>query len=176
MVRNPNTDRDSNENTDSTGDRNRDSCAAGRARDTETDEENRCGKGDHTGGGRGGGRGCEEGCARVHRGLRDRGDVSKEMSELTEQGLKLLVPTYYKSEKELLKEAFRIIIHNNPKIRIDLALKLYNNKKTSLAKSAEIAGLTTIEFKEILADRGIKREIEGDEIEEINRMIKEVFG
>ena len=102
--------------------------------------------------------------------------IAKEMSELSEQGLKLLIPTYYKSEKELLKEAFRIIIRNNPKIRIDLALKLYNSKKTSLTKSAEIAGLTTIEFKEILADRGIKREIEGDEIEEIDRKIKEVFG
>ena len=102
--------------------------------------------------------------------------MTKEMSELSEQGLKLLIPTYYKSEKELLKEAFRIIIRNTPKIRIDLALKLYNSKKTSLAKSAEIAGLTTIEFKEILADRGIKREIEGDEIEEIDRKIKEVFG
>ena len=98
------------------------------------------------------------------------------MSELTEQGLKLLIPTYYKSEKELVKEAFRIIIRNNPRIRIDLALKLYNSEKTSLAKSAEIAGLTTIEFKEILADRGIKREIGGDEIEEIDRKIKEVFG
>jgi predicted HTH domain antitoxin len=102
--------------------------------------------------------------------------IAKEMSELSEQGLKLLIPTYYKNEKELLKEAFRIIIRNNPKVRIDLALKLYNSKKTSLAKSAEIAGLTTIEFKEILADRGIKREIEGDEIEEIDRKIKEVFG
>ena len=98
------------------------------------------------------------------------------MSELTEQGLKLLIPSHYKSEKELVKEAFRIIIRNNPRIRIDLALKLYNSKKTSLAKSAEIAGLTTIEFKEILADRGLKREIEGDEIEEIDRKIKEVFG
>lgn len=104
------------------------------------------------------------------------GAIAKEMSELSEQGLKLLIPTYYKNEKELLKEAFRIIIRNNPRIRIDLALKLYNSKKTSLAKSAEIAGLTTIEFKELLADRGIKREIEGDEIEEIDRKIKEVFG
>ena len=51
-----------------------------------------------------------------------------------------------------------------------------HNKKTFLAESAEIAGLTTIEFKEILADRGLKREIEGDEIEEIDRKIKEVFG
>ncbi len=46
----------------------------------------------------------------------------------------------------------------------------------SLAKSAEIAGLMTIEFKEILADRGLKREIEGDEMEEIGRKIKELFG
>jgi predicted HTH domain antitoxin len=98
------------------------------------------------------------------------------MSELTEQGLKLLIPSYYKNEKDLVKEAFRIIIRNNPRIRIDLALKLYNSEKTSLAKSAEIAGLTTIEFKEILADRGIIREIEGDGIEEIDRKIKEVFG
>ena len=55
--------------------------------------------------------------------------IAKEMSELSEQGLKLFIPTYYKSEKELLKEAFRSIIRNNPKIRIDLALKLYNSKK-----------------------------------------------
>ena len=50
------------------------------------------------------------------------------------------------------------------------------NKKTSLAKSAETAGLATIEFKEILADRGLKREIERDYIEKIDMKIKEVFG
>ncbi|MHC1610608.1 MAG: UPF0175 family protein, partial [Candidatus Methanospirareceae archaeon] len=88
------------------------------------------------------------------------------MSELTKEGLKLLIPYYYRSEEDLLEEAFRIVIRNKPKIRIELALELYKNKKASLAKSAEIAGLTTIEFKEILADRGIKREIEGDEIPE----------
>ena len=55
-------------------------------------------------------------------------------------------------------------------------VKVYKNKKASLAKSAEIAGLTTIEFKEVLADRGVKREIEGDEIAEIDKKIKEVFG
>jgi len=83
---------------------------------------------------------------------------------------------HYRSEEDFLEEAFRIVIRNKPKIRIELALELYKNKKTSLAKSAEIAGLTTIEFKEILADRGIKREIEGDEIPEIDKKIKEVFG
>ena len=67
------------------------------------------------------------------------------MSELTKEGLKLLIPYYYRSEEDLLEEAFRIVIRNKPKIRIELALELYKNKKTSLAKSAEIAGLTTIE-------------------------------
>jgi predicted HTH domain antitoxin len=99
-----------------------------------------------------------------------------EMSELTKEGLKLLIPRYYKSEEDLVEEAFRIIIRNKPKIRIELALRLYKKKKASLAKSAEIAGITTIEFKEILTDRGIKREIEGDEIAEIDNKIKEVFG
>lgn len=98
------------------------------------------------------------------------------MSELAKEGLKLLIPYYYKSEEDLLNEAFRIVIRNNPGIRIELALELYKSKKASLAKSAEIAGLTTIEFKEILADRGVKREIEGDEIAEIDDKIKEVFG
>lgn len=100
----------------------------------------------------------------------------RNMSELTKEGLKLLIPYYYKSEEDLIEEAFRIIIRNNPRIRIELALELYKNKKASLAKSAEIAGLTTIEFKEILADRGIKREIEGDEIADIDEKIKEVLG
>ena len=98
------------------------------------------------------------------------------MSELTKEGLKLLIPYYYKSKEDLVEGAFRIIIRNNPRIKIELALELYKSKKASLAKSAEIAGLTTIEFKEILADRGIKREIEGDEIAEIDDKIKEVFG
>ena len=67
------------------------------------------------------------------------------MSELTKEGLKLLIPYYHRSEENLLEEAFKIVIRNKPKIRIELALELYKNKKASLAKSAEIAGLTTIE-------------------------------
>ena len=51
----------------------------------------------------------------------------------------------------------------------------HTNEKMSLAKSGEIADLTAIEFKAILADK-LKREIEGAEIEEIDRKIKEIFG
>ena len=71
MVRNPDADRDRNESTGGIDDR--DTSAAGRARDASGDEgETRGGKDDCTGGGRDDGRDCEEECARVHRGIRDR--------------------------------------------------------------------------------------------------------
>jgi hypothetical protein len=80
MVRDPDACRDRNENTGSIGDsdRNRDICAAERARDTDasTDEdETRGGRDDCTGGRRDDGRDCEEECVRVHRGLCDRRDA-----------------------------------------------------------------------------------------------------
>ena len=73
--RNPGACCDRDESTGSTGDSNRDSCAAGRSRDASTDKETRGGEGDCTGGGRHDGRDGEEGCARVHSGLCDRGDA-----------------------------------------------------------------------------------------------------
>jgi predicted HTH domain antitoxin len=48
------------------------------------------------------------------------------------------------------------------RIRVELALELYKTSEASLAKSAELAGLTTGAFEKLLADRGIKREIELD--------------
>jgi len=47
------------------------------------------------------------------------------------------------------------------RIRVELALERYRTNESSLAKSAELAGLTTIEFKKLIADRGIAREIDG---------------
>jgi len=44
------------------------------------------------------------------------------------------------------------------RIRVELALELYKTNEASLEKSAELAGLTTGAFEELLADRGIKRE------------------
>lgn len=41
------------------------------------------------------------------------------------------------------------------------AIELYLKEKVSLAKAAELAGMTTIEFKEVIASRGVVRETEG---------------
>ena len=92
------------------------------------------------------------------------------------EGLKFLIPKYFKNKTELLEEAVKLILRSNMGIRVELAINLYLSEKASLAKAAEIAGVTTPEFKEILSERGYKRVVEGDTIEEIDKKIKEVFG
>jgi predicted HTH domain antitoxin len=99
------------------------------------------------------------------------------MSEyIVNEGLNFLIPRYFKNKTELLEEAVKLILRSNMAIRVELAINLYLAEKASLAKAAEIAGVTTPEFKEILAERGYRRVVEGDTIEKIDRKIKEVFG
>ena len=95
---------------------------------------------------------------------------------LTDEGLKFLIPRYFKNKSELLDEAVKLILRSNQAIRVELAVNLYVQEKVSLAKAAEISGVTTPEFKEILAEKGYKRIVEGDSIEMIDQKIKEVFG
>ena len=94
---------------------------------------------------------------------------------LTNEGLKFLIPRYFKNKSELLDEAVKLILRSNQAIRVELAVNLYVQEKVSLAKAAEISGVTTPEFKEILAEKGYKRVVEGDSIEKIDLKIKEVF-
>ena len=95
---------------------------------------------------------------------------------LTNEGLKFLIPRYFKNKSELLDEAVKLILRSNQAIRVELAVNLHVQEKVSLAKAAEISGVTTPEFKEILAEKGYKRVVEGDSIEKIDQKIKEVFG
>lgn len=95
---------------------------------------------------------------------------------LTDEGLKFLIPRYFKNKSELLDEAVKLILRSNQAIRVELAVNLYVQEKVSLAKAAEISGVTTPEFKDILAEKGYKRVVEGDSIEKIDQKIKEVFG
>jgi predicted HTH domain antitoxin len=95
---------------------------------------------------------------------------------LVKEGLNFLIPKYFKNRAELLEESVKIILRSNQTIRKDLAIYLYLNDKMSISKAAEMGGITTVEFKEILAERGYRRIVESEPIEEIDKKIKEVFG
>ncbi len=56
-------------------------------------------------------------------------------------------------------------------LKISSVINLFLKGKVSLAKAAELAGITTIEFKEVLAAKGIIRETEGKSVKEIDEKL-----
>ena len=78
----------------------------------------------------------------------------------------------YNSREDIIRDALRALLSMRPGLRIEIAIDLYKNKKISLWKAAEIAGLTLEEFKDLLASRFIKIEIGGTEDESLSRLAK----
>jgi len=79
---------------------------------------------------------------------------------------------YYARIDDAIKDAFRTLLNAKPDLRVAAAVELYKEGEVSLGKAAEIAGVTTIEFKDILADRGIKREVGSRSVEELKRGVE----
>jgi predicted HTH domain antitoxin len=52
---------------------------------------------------------------------------------------------------------------------------MYLDEKVSLSKAADIAGMSTIEFKDVLAGKGIIRATEGKSAKEMDKKIKKIF-
>ena len=94
---------------------------------------------------------------------------------MVEKEIRALIETkYYPSISEAVKDAFRTLFATKPALKIISAVYLYSNNEVSISKAAEIAGVSIEEFKEILASRGVKREIYPDErIDENVKMILE---
>jgi predicted HTH domain antitoxin len=80
----------------------------------------------------------------------------------------------YGSVDEAVKDAFRTLLNAKPDLRTVAAVELYKEGEVSLGKAAEIAGVTTIEFKDILADRGIRREVGSRSAEELEKGVERI--
>lgn len=76
----------------------------------------------------------------------------------------------YKSREDVISDALRALLTLKPNLKIEIAIDLYKNKKISLWKAADIASLTLEEFKEVLASRSIRIEIEGSRDESRARL------
>ena len=79
---------------------------------------------------------------------------------------------YYSSELEVVKDAMRSLFRENTELKVNAAIELYKENEVSLGKAAEMAGVTIIEFKEILGKRGIIREIEARPASEMDRKLE----
>lgn len=79
----------------------------------------------------------------------------------------------YNDREELLEDAVRAFLERRPELRRELAVDRYKSGDISLNRAAEIAGLSTEEFKTILKERGIKRKPGFLSKEERNRILKD---
>lgn len=77
--------------------------------------------------------------------------------------------------KSVHAEALRLYLNTYPALKLDGAIALLRQNRVSLAKAAEIVGLTVPELKEVLAVRGIIRETEGKNRAEMDAKLREIL-
>jgi len=66
---------------------------------------------------------------------------------------------HYANLNEAIKDAFRTLLNVRPELKTSAVIELYKEGEISIGKAAEMVGVSTIEFKDIIANRGIRREV-----------------
>lgn len=77
------------------------------------------------------------------------------MTTSVEEQIQLLTDAGYLTEEEAKQEAFRALLRERPDLRLSLAVERYKREEITLNRAAELAGVTTEEFKQTLAKRGV---------------------
>lgn len=72
----------------------------------------------------------------------------------------------YSSEEEVVRDALRHLLRARPDARIQLAAYRYQTEGLSLAKAAELAGVSWAQMKEILLEKGIAPRLGPETVEE----------
>ena len=78
---------------------------------------------------------------------------------------------YYKSRSAVLKDALRSLFEIKPYLNISSSVELYKKGEVTMSKAAELAGITVIEFKDVLKDRGIKIKLPKEPVEKIDEQV-----
>jgi len=72
----------------------------------------------------------------------------------------------YPDESTLIQDALRHLVRARPELRIDLAVHKYRAGDVSLAKAAELAGISWAQMKEVLLEKGVAPRLGPDDIDE----------
>ncbi|MBU4492642.1 MAG: UPF0175 family protein [Euryarchaeota archaeon] len=97
--------------------------------------------------------------------------------DVIKEGINSLIRAgYYKDKEKLLDDAFRTMLEVRPALKVEIAIELYKSEKISLSRAAEIVGTSTEGFKNILAQRGIKRIIKSPSEDKIKEGVEVILG
>lgn len=72
----------------------------------------------------------------------------------------------YGSEEEVIRDALRHLLRARPEARVELAVHRYQTEELSLAKAAELAGVSWSQMREILVEKGIPPRLGPQTVEE----------
>ncbi len=72
----------------------------------------------------------------------------------------------YASEDEVIHDALRHLLRARPDTRIRLAVYRYQNEEISLARAAELAGVSWDQMREILLEAGVQPRLGPETVEE----------
>jgi predicted HTH domain antitoxin len=96
-------------------------------------------------------------------------------AKLLDDMVEVLTETGDVDPHEVRAEALRLYVNLHPTLKLDGAVALWRKNRVSLARAAEIAGLTVPEFKEVLSARGLTRETEGKSTTEMDTKLRELL-
>jgi predicted HTH domain antitoxin len=71
----------------------------------------------------------------------------------------------YKDDESVVQDAVRALLTEKPQLRLEVAIHRYRTENISLAKAAELAGISWQRMQEILLSRGVQPRL-GPETEE----------
>jgi predicted HTH domain antitoxin len=94
-------------------------------------------------------------------------ETAKELTAIVRAGC-------FASEKEAMREAVQVLFAVQPHLRVEAAIRRYLDEEITLARAAELAGLTRWRFQELLAQRGIRIETDAGPIKELDRAVERI--
>lgn len=96
-------------------------------------------------------------------------------AHLLEELVDALTAERHMKSKGIREEALVLYLNTNPTLKLDGAIALWRKGRLSLAKAAEIVGLTVPEFKDVLAARGVIRETGGKSTKAMDEKLKDLL-
>ena len=72
----------------------------------------------------------------------------------------------YPNEEDVIQDALRYLLRGRPELRIQLAVYQYQTEPISLAKAAQLAGVSWPQMRQILFDHGVEPRLGPETMEE----------
>ena len=78
----------------------------------------------------------------------------------------------YDSEDDVIRDALRHLLRARPEARIQLAVFRYQTEELSLAKAAELAGVSWAQMRDILLEKGVSPRLGPETVDDAKEEVR----